>query len=216
MAIQGKLIDYQTLKKIKQLREAGKTIRDIVATTGVSSATVIKYIKQSTNNQVDCNINAQEQLDEIKRDIEYIKKTIETLKHITLTEESQKTGNIEIIHDIKTIKTKLHKEETRNIPLPGRKESTTIETKSKQDTSLFKTKRLHSDDIAKMIYRNGIQCKKDTIKTALDKYRKAGNEVSMTNEGYLISDIIEVLQYYNTVLPRYAVDFKELEEYNRI
>lgn len=209
MAIQGKLIDYQTLKKIKQLRESGKTIRDIVATTGVSSATVIKYLKQSTNNQVDCNINAQEQLDDIKRDIEYIKKTIETLKHITLTEESQKTGNIEIKHDIKTIKTK-------NIPLPEGKENIIIETELKQETSLFKTKRLHAEEIAKRIYRNGIQCKKDTIKTALEKYRKAGNEISTTKDGYLISDIIEALRHYNSILPTYAVDYKELEEYNRI
>ncbi|MCE5222748.1 hypothetical protein LLG10_00955 [bacterium] len=153
MAIQGKLIDYQTLKKIKQLREAGKTIRDIVATTGVSSATVIKYIKQSTNNQVDCNINAQAQLNDIKRDLEYLKKTIETLKNLIPKDVTQNKNNIEMKHNIET-------SETRNIPLPEGEESLKSETKLKQETTLFKTKRLHAEEIAKRIYRNGIQCKK--------------------------------------------------------
>ncbi len=72
---QGKLLSFQTIDRIKKLRESGHTIQKIVEITNLSSATIVKYLKHDrhSNNQIK---KLYKEINEMKKQILSLQQTI--------------------------------------------------------------------------------------------------------------------------------------------
>lgn len=185
MARQGKSLDYQTINRIKKLRDEGRTIREIVGITKISSATIMKYLKQYENGTVNPYAMNDDKYDVLIQEIQKLKLCIETFK----------TSNIKYNY----------------IP-NGNNERDELKQKEDKPKELFQTSIIKqyqgkgwvtSRDLSGLLRRaDGSMVTKDSIMTAWKKMKEVNNEYKEINHvyGYYVEDLIKALKIYNSIV----------------
>lgn len=190
MGKKGKILDYQTIIRIKKLYEAGSSMREIKEETGLSLGTVFKYLNNDKEqNEIKCNkMQSGNHLEVLEKKIEQIENRLEQLE--------QK----------KYLLIGTPKPEKKEI-LPSTDEIQIIKNNGK----IW----IKSNEACKYVFKNdGSNCSDNTIKKAYTDWNKNTNQNKEGNfsYGYIIEYLLEALQYANeTKDKRYHLNFSELE-----
>lgn len=87
----GRLLSWQAIQKVKQLHDEGKTYTQIIDLTGLSSATISKYLKQAINQSIeslpDTDENNYKEIQSLKCKVNELSEAFEKMQKLIIPKE---------------------------------------------------------------------------------------------------------------------------------
>lgn len=98
----GKFLSFQTVEKVRKLRNEGKSIQEIVEITKLSSATVVKYSRGLKTSDIEYR-KIWIEIYRLQIKIESLEKIIVKCRKELKTKISKKKTNDKNINDLKSL-----------------------------------------------------------------------------------------------------------------